>query len=395
MRSAFTKTRLKGAALSVVLFMVTTVPGASGAVGIDLRIETTLPTSQPNRPELALDGKRDTCFRSGRGADDKDQFTVYFSRALELRRIEVLTGDENGTNRLAEGTLEISADGKEFKEAARFEGGIARAELNQRPVKGLRIRPTKPDQSAKIQPEPAQPDQPRPDQPNRNQPRRDSARLVIREIALDPAPIAQKITQAMCIVADTSEVSELEAWGKQARELCEDWYPKIVALLPGEGFEPTLAARLLFLKDMRGVANTSRETDIRISANYVKGHTNDWGMVIHELTHVVQRYPSALPGFTKPGWLVEGIADYIRLMHFEPEARRPRINPDRAKYTDSYKTTAGFLDWVEKLYDKALVKKFNAALRQGRFEEGLWQKNTDKTVDDLWKEFTDTLRKKE
>jgi hypothetical protein len=389
------------AALALGLFTVVPVPGAVGALpSVDIRIETTLPISQPNRPALALDGKRDTFFRSNRGADEKDQFTVYFSRALELQHIDVLTGDENGTNGLAAGALEVSADGKEFKEAAKFESGIAKADLNKQPVHALRIRPAKREQPQQAQAQDTQSQQAQAgtaqqDRPRRGQFRREGSRLVIREIALDPPPTVQSVTQAMCIVADTSAAPELDAWGRHAKALCDQWYFRIVDLLPSESFEPTLATRLLFIKDMSGVANTSRETDIRISADFVKRHTNDWGMVIHELAHVVQRYPGAKPGFTKPGWLVEGIADYIRLVHFEPQARRPRINPDKAKYTDAYKTTAGFLEWVEKQYDKALVKKFGAALRQGEFEDGLWKKHTGRTVDELWKEFTDTLRKKE
>ena len=210
---------------------------------------------------------------------------------------------------------------------------------------------------------------------------------------MEPAPVVEKVTQAFCVVVDTSEVPELAAWGLHAKALCEEWFPKLVELMPSQGFEPCLSTRLLFRKDKGGVADTSRSTDINIAGKYVLGHTNDFGMVIHELTHVVQAYPNPKEGFSKPGWLVEGISDNLRLFHYEPNARRPRIDPDRAKYTDAYKTTAGFLDWVESHYDKELVKKFNAALRDGEFQDSLWQKYTGKSVDDLWKEFTDSLRK--
>jgi hypothetical protein len=365
-------------ALATALTLPMTSVGASN--GVELRVETTLPTAQTNGPALAFDGKPGTWFRSSRGADENDQFTVYFSEALKLRQIQVLTGDDKGTNQLGAGILEISTDGKEFKEVAKFEAGVAKAKLKKQPVMALRIRPTKKDQPA-------------PEQSGRGQYRRNRSSLVIREIALNPAPVVQKVTQSMCIMVDTSEVPELDAWGKHAKELCEQWYPKIVDLLPSEGFEPLLSTRLLFKKDKGGVADTSRGTDISIAAKYVIGHTNDFGMVIHELTHVVQAYPGPKDGFTKPGWLVEGIADNIRLFHFEPDVRRPRINPDKANYTDAYKTTAGFLDWVEKNYDKELVKKLSAALRQGEYQDSLWQKCTGKTVDELWKEFADSLRK--
>lgn len=193
------------------------------------------------------------------------------------------------------------------------------------------------------------------------------------------------------ITVDATETPDLKDWAFKSGELCAEWYPKIVKLLDSEGFKPYDNIRIRFRENMRGVAGTSRAS-ISVSANYVRKNTNDWGMIIHELTHIVQAYPEAQQGYTKPGWLVEGIADYIRICHFEPNARRPRINPDRASYRDAYKTTAIFLEWAEKKYDKELVKKLNQPLREGKFKVEMFKDFTGKTVDELWQEFTDDLR---
>ncbi len=193
------------------------------------------------------------------------------------------------------------------------------------------------------------------------------------------------------ILADATETPDLKDWAYKSGELCAEWYPKIVKLLDSEGFKPYDSVKLRFKKDMKGVAATGRSS-ISFAANYVRQNTNDWGMVVHELTHVVQAYPEPLEGFSKPGWLVEGIADYIRIVHFEPKARRPRINPDRASYRDSYKTTAIFLEWAEKKYDKELVKKLNKPLRERNFKVEMFNDITGKTVDELWAEFADSLR---
>lgn len=190
------------------------------------------------------------------------------------------------------------------------------------------------------------------------------------------------------IKVDTSQAPDLEAWGRHAGELCVEWYPKICELLASDGFVPPQSVRLRF-RDESGVAATGGNT-ISINANYVRHATNDFGMVIHELTHVVQSYHRG----RVPGWLTEGIADYIRLAHFEPQARRPRINPDRASYRDAYKTTAIFLEWAENKYDKALVRKLNSAAREGQYGNDLFKDYTGKTVDELWQEFTATLRPK-
>jgi hypothetical protein len=185
----------------------------------------------------------------------------------------------------------------------------------------------------------------------------------------------------------TSETPDLNDWGRRAGELCAEWYPKIASLLPSDGFSPPAEVEIRFRPNMRGVAATSGDV-IRVSASYVRGHTNDFGMVIHELTHVVQSYHRR----GNPGWLVEGVADYIRLTHFEPKARRPRINPEKASYRDSYKTTAIFLEWVEKTKDQPLVKELNRSMRDGTFDVELFKTRTGKTVDELWEEFTETLR---
>ncbi|MCX7872416.1 MAG: basic secretory family protein [Verrucomicrobiae bacterium] len=193
------------------------------------------------------------------------------------------------------------------------------------------------------------------------------------------------------ISVDATETPDLKDWAFKSGEMSAEWYPKIVKLLDSEGFKPYDTIKIRFRENMRGVAGTSRAS-ISVSANYVRSNTNDWGMIIHELTHIVQAYPEAQPGFSKPGWLVEGIADYIRICCFEPNARRPRINPDRASYRDSYKTTAIFLEWAEKKYDKELVKKLNQPLREGKFKVEMFKDITGKTVDELWQEFADSLR---
>ncbi len=184
----------------------------------------------------------------------------------------------------------------------------------------------------------------------------------------------------------TTDAPDLADWGKGAGELCVEWYPKIIKLLESDGFKPYRKV-VVDVGKHNGIAATGGNR-IMINADYVRGHKDDMGMVAHELTHVVQAYHSR----GNPGWLVEGIADYIRLSHYEPKARRPRINPDRAKYTDAYKTTAIFLEWSEDKYDKDLVKKLNASMRKGEYKEELFKTYTGKTVDELWKEFADTLR---
>lgn len=192
-------------------------------------------------------------------------------------------------------------------------------------------------------------------------------------------------TKEVTALVDTNDTPDLKDWGNKAGTLCVEWFPKVGALLPSEGFVTPKEVTLYFDPKMKGVAH-ALGGKITISAGFVRGHPDDWGMVVHELTHVVQSYP---PG--GPGWLVEGIADYIRIVHFEPQAPRPKIDPVKASYKDAYKTTAMFLEWVEKQHAAGLVVKMNAALRQGKYSDDLWVQLTGKNVDELWALFVKSL----
>src|SRR4029079_1285865 len=124
----------------------------------------------------------------------------------------------------------------------------------------------------------------------------------------------------------------------------------------------------------RGVAMAGGSR-ITGSARYFKAHPEDVGAMIHETTHIVQRYRSR----SNPSWLVEGLADYIRNFVFEPgKGRRP--NPERAHYNDSYQTTAAFLVYGTHKYDRTLISKLNTLMREGRYREDGFKEFTGKTV---------------
>jgi len=190
------------------------------------------------------------------------------------------------------------------------------------------------------------------------------------------------------ITLDTSEAPDMAGWAARARELCLESYPMILSHLRVEGHDPPARARIVF-KDMRGVAGTSGGT-ITCGVGWFKGHPDDYGAVIHELCHVVQDYGRQ----RIPGWVTEGIADWVRWFNYEPADRRPRVNPRRAKYTDSYQTTAAFFDWIVRTKDKTFVSRLNAACRGGEYKPRLFEEYAGKTVDDLWAEFIASLAAK-
>jgi len=190
---------------------------------------------------------------------------------------------------------------------------------------------------------------------------------------------------AVKLVLDYSKAPEAKPWAEKSAALVKEWYPKVAEMLASEGFSPPREMKLVF-QPGGGVASTTGDT-IHVSADWIKKHPDDFGLVIHEMTHVIQHYPNP-----DPSWVTEGIADYVRWFNFEPEGRRPRPNPQRTKYTDSYQTTAAFFAWIVKNHDKDFVKKLNAVMRQSKYSSNLFKESTGKTVDELWQEYIAACR---
>lgn len=190
------------------------------------------------------------------------------------------------------------------------------------------------------------------------------------------------------VTIDVSDAPDLKPWAEQARKLVIDWFPHAAQLLATESYAPPKSIKLIFRNRINAPAYTSGH-DITASASWVRRHPEDFGMIIHEMVHVIQAYPR---GGDKPGWLVEGIADYIRWWRYEPESPRTRIDPAKASYRDSYRTTAAFLAWIVGKYDRTLVRNLDLALRSRSYSDEVFRKVTGRTVDELWAEYVSTLK---
>jgi hypothetical protein len=203
----------------------------------------------------------------------------------------------------------------------------------------------------------------------------------------------------------TTETPDLTEWAqKELAPVVHDWYPKIVDMLPSDNFQAPRDFKIVFNKAfegrLRGAPAYTGGVDIHCQhdwfAKNLKGEAR--GAVVHEMVHVVQQYgqarrrnPNAKRG---PGWLTEGIPDYIRWFLYEPQTHGADIRPNRvakAKYDDSYRTTANFLNFVVHKYDKDLIAQLNDAMRNGKYSEDLWNQYTGKPVQTLAEEWKASL----
>lgn len=194
-------------------------------------------------------------------------------------------------------------------------------------------------------------------------------------------------------IVDATRAPDLMPWVKEElMPVVEEWYPKMIAMLPSEGYTAPETVFMEFKTDMGGTPAYAAGNRLSLSVPFFRDQLEGEakGCVVHELVHVIQNYwrarrtnPDPKP---TPGWVTEGVADYIRWFLYEPESRGARIhggNIDRARYDASYRTTANFLDWVIREHDGELLEELNAAAREGRYSEEFWEERTGESVENL------------
>src|SRR6185436_6232266 len=135
---------------------------------------------------------------------------------------------------------------------------------------------------------------------------------------------------------------DLADWGeKNLLGVAKAWYPKLVAMLPTEGYQPPTNVTLILRTIMGGTPAYASGNEISCNLTWFRNNLQGEavGSVVHEMVHTVQQYGRARrtnPNATRtPGWITEGIPDYIRWFIYEPESRGAEItarNLSRAKY---------------------------------------------------------------
>lgn len=191
------------------------------------------------------------------------------------------------------------------------------------------------------------------------------------------------LTAASTAFADVSvrlsRPKQDEAWADRAAALVVEWAPRIESAL---GVTPS-SNRVVTLefRDMPGVAHTVGST-ITISTRWIRAHPEDYGMVVHELVHVVQAYPGG-----QPGWMVESIADQVRYFQYEP-AVGAAYKPGRGhSYRSGYLPGAAFLNWLDQRTEGNLIGELNTLARTGRMTEAWLVEKGGAPLDDLWAKF--------
>lgn len=158
-------------------------------------------------------------------------------------------------------------------------------------------------------------------------------------------------------------------------------YPKLLA-----EYNPEAIKRVYFIIDPTydGVAYSFGDVLV-FSYDYMEAHPKEGDVAVHEIMHKVQ---SGYQG-SVPGWLTEGIADYVRYRYGidNPDSWSLPAYASDQNYDDSYRVTARFLVWIENHRKKDFVKQLDAALRNGINYKDFWMQTLGKPIDDVWAEY--------
>ena len=340
-------------------------PGAMAPVmapaTTEARLYSTMPARSIHRPEMAMDGDDNSYFQSVYGMGNGDDFTVLLSQPIPVRSMRISTGTPEGDNMLTKGYVETSADGVTYTRAASFDNkGVASGILNNQMVMAVRIKV-----STGI------------------------SKLVVREITLDsPTKIGYVSWGAGRAFSDYSVAPDLKTWSDRADKEMASFWGDTAAMLYSDNFITPNKVNVIYRggPNVTPVAATGGGV-MTVNIAWARAHPEDTGLTVHEVAHVVQSMSAY-----NPVWLIEGVADYIRWIKFEPQNYKVNINPDKANYNDAYRTTATFLAWCELNYDSELVTKLNNDIRFGKYTNDKFKQYCGKPVETLWQEFITAYR---
>ena len=201
---------------------------------------------------------------------------------------------------------------------------------------------------------------------------------------------------------DCSAVPTTKPLAEQARQIANEMYPQVCALLAdGDEEFPSqfdICYKKHLWKDRTGEA---RVTQIRLSAAYADDLKSDpiafRQIVIHEMAHVAQYYYRPILG----SWLIatseppfcwqEGMADYVSFKLGQTNGWScPQCNFRSASYLDGYSCAGAFLLYLDTTYNSNVVRQLNTAIRHGKYSDAFFVKATGKELPKLWQEFKQT-----
>lgn len=193
-----------------------------------------------------------------------------------------------------------------------------------------------------------------------------------------------EIGQGFTLRIDTRAEPKLAILNETIPQVLQEEFPTMWETLGTERTHMPETVKVLVRPGIDPPAYASGPS-ITLKAEHFLSRPGDLGCLVHELAHIVQSYPRSR---VDAGWLVEGVADYVRYQCAVPDGWSiPKEARAGTKWTDGYWVTASFLVFVELAYDPDIAKAMNEALSSGSYRTELWKERTGRPLEELWADY--------
>jgi len=190
-------------------------------------------------------------------------------------------------------------------------------------------------------------------------------------------------------------VPEIKEFAERARQVGNESYPKILALLSENPSEAPQQFSIIF-RNHASVKNLMNDGSGGFMQNGKIYLGLDWltntpaeldSYLVHEMTHVAQDYSWRR---TSACW-TEGIADYVRFkLGYTNGWMCPQCSALYPHYTSGYTCAGAFLLFLDTQYGDGVVAKLNHELRHHSYSDGFFKNTTGKDLKELWSAFQQT-----
>lgn len=194
---------------------------------------------------------------------------------------------------------------------------------------------------------------------------------------------------------DFSQTPEVKELAEHARQIGNQMYPKVVALLGDGTTKLPKQFDIVFRKNLsrpeeleypEGEVRTPMGTTIYLDAELIAAEPERLNrLLVHEMAHVAQRYSRSVPGY----WW-EGMAEYACFKLGMDGTNCPVCGYGSWHYRSGYACAAAFLVYVEKMYGSNAVRQLNSDFRRHSYSDEFFAEVTGRSLNQLWADFQKT-----
>ena len=194
---------------------------------------------------------------------------------------------------------------------------------------------------------------------------------------------------------DFSQTPEVKELAERARQIGNQMYPQVVALLADGTAKLPSHFDIVFRKklsrpgeldDPVGYVRGSRGVTIYLDAELVAAEPEKLDrLLVHEMAHVAQRYSIQVPDYWR-----EGIAEYVCYKLGMDGTNCPVCGWGSWHYQSGYACAAALLVYVEETRGSNAVRQLNADFRRRSYSDKFFAEVTGLSLDQLWTDFQNT-----